>query len=55
MNTLKQTFEQAKLAQGYAIELAALVAEQKRVFFMSCINEGFTEAQALELTKGYPV
>ena len=50
----KKMITDAEANQSYALRLAVLVAEQKRTFYLSCINEGFTEAQALELTKRLP-
>jgi len=50
----KSLIEEAEKQQEYILRLAVLMAEQKRVFYRSCLNEGFTPQEALELTKGFP-
>ena len=53
-DTIKGFVDEAEKQQGETLRITVLIAEQKRVFYQSLINEGFTEEQALELTKHYP-
>lgn len=50
----KDLISMAEMNQEYMLRYAVLMAEQKRTFYMACLNEGFNEHQAMQLTARYP-
>lgn len=50
---IKASNEKMKRYMPEMIEYAAAVAKLKREFFVALKKEGFSDSEALELTKGY--